>query len=172
MESCGKHPHGGATDGSVGTSSVTSPPAPWPLLGGPNEHPKSVLPRDARAFCQLPLAYAVPPSPAQSHLEIGAPTWAGPAAPLSPGSPCICGMPAPREEESQEEVAGSALGGSGTPGGLVSLCLSPSHPVLVVFQGGVGSLAVLEELGVRWCPRTCALGWGTCALALQGIDSC
>lgn len=126
-----------------------------------------------RHFASPPLAYAVPPSPVQSHLEIGGPEWAGPAAPLSPGSPCICGMPAPREEEeSREEVAGGALGGSGPPGGLVSPCLSPSHPVLVVFQGGVGSLAVLEEFRVRRRPRTCALGWGTCALALQGIDSC
>lgn len=75
------------------------------------------------------------------------------------------------EEESREGEAGSALGGSGPPGGLVPLCLSTSHPVLVVLQGGVGSPAVLEELRVWRCPRTLALGWGTCALALQGVDS-
>lgn len=81
---------------------------------------------------------------------------------------CICGMPAPREEEEGwEEVAGGAAGGAGCPGGLVPPHLSPSHPVLVVFQRGVGSPAVLEELGVWRCPR----GRGTRALALQGGDS-
>lgn len=130
------------------------------------------VPRDTQAFCLHPLAYAVPPSLPKATWRSGAPGWAGPAAPVSPGSSCICEASAPREEEeSWEEVAGSALGGSGPPSGLVPPRLRPSHPVLVVFQGRVGSPAVLEELRVRWCPRTCGLGWGTCALALQGIDS-
>lgn len=116
--------------------------------------------------CPASLMQSPPPLPKAAR-RFGAPGW---AAPVSPEPSCVHGMPAPREEEeeSREEVV--------VVSGRVWTCrrsrapfLSPSHPVLVVFQGGVGSPAVLEELGVWGCPR--GRGWGTSALALQGIYS-
>lgn len=146
------------------------PPSTVASIRLPNERPKSAIPSHAQEFCLSPVAYAVPLSPAQRRC--GATRWAGAAAPVSPGPSCICGRPAPREEEeSREEVAGGAAGGAGHPGGLVPPHPSPSHPVLVVLQGRVGSPAVLEELGVWRCPRARARGQGTRALALQAGDS-
>lgn len=159
----------------MGTGAVRSSPALWPPSGGPNEHPKSVFPGDAQAFRLPPLAYAVFPLPCPKppgDLGVLGGLDQQPPYPQGPPASVGCQLPGEEEEESRGgEVAGGALGGSGPPGGHVPLRLSPSHPVLVVFQGGVGSPAVLEELRVRRRPRTGAVGRGTSALALQGVDS-
>lgn len=177
-ESCGKHPCGGrcyprrSHRWLSGDWWCQVPSSPVATVGWPKCTQSLCSPGMLRHFTCPHSPMQCPPSPAQSHLEI----WGSRVGHTSsPRIPRVLLHPQDASSQGgggeQGEVAGSALGGSGPPGGLVSLHLSPSHPVLVVFQGGVGSPAVLEELRVRWCSRTCALGRGTCAFALQGVDS-
>lgn len=80
-------------------SPMPGPPAPPPApLGVPGEHPRAAL-----AFgpplpsCSAPLPKAV--------RRFGAPGWATPAAPPSPGSSCARAVPAPAGEEASQKEA-------------------------------------------------------------------
>lgn len=108
------------------------------------------------------MAFCPPPPPtcpsAQSTMETGG-SW---VATLAAPHPQV--LLRPRD-------AGSPGGGGDALGGSHHSCprAAPSHPVLVVFQGGVGCPAVLQQLGVSrhaWTLRR----W-SCAFAIQGIDS-
>lgn len=129
-----------------------APPAPRPTSGAPIAYPMAALPDGV-----LPSPPPTCPS-AQSTMETGG-SW---VATLAAPHPQV--LLRPRD-------AGSPGGGGDALGGSHHSCprAAPSHPVLVVFQGGVGCPAVLQQLGVSrhaWTLRR----W-SCAFAIQGIDS-
>lgn len=137
---------------SSSSLSPPAPPAPRPTSGAPIAYPMAALPDGV-----LPSPPPTCPS-AQSTMETGG-SW---VATLAAPHPQVLLRP---------WDAGSPGGGGDALGGSHHSCprAAPSHPVLVVFQGGVGCPAVLQQLGVSrhaWTLRR----W-SCAFAIQGIDS-
>lgn len=95
-------------DGSVGTGAIRSPPALWLLWGGPNEHLKSVFPRDAQAFCLSPLAYAVLPSPTPKppgDLQLPGGLDRQPPYPQGPPASVGCQLPGKRRRAGRRWLA-------------------------------------------------------------------